>query len=129
MRKALLNLLLDSHIVLWWLSDDERLTRKARRLIERADDVFVSAATTWELAVKASLGKLRMPEGFLEVVEAQGFTHLPITPLHALAVQSLPWHHRDPFDRILLAQALVEGLGLVSVDDALASYGKFVIGV
>ncbi|MFZ5992949.1 MAG: type II toxin-antitoxin system VapC family toxin [Deinococcota bacterium] len=124
-----MNLLLDSHIVLWWLSDDERLTRKARRLIERADEVFVSAATTWELAVKASLGKLRMPEGFLEVVEAQGFSHLPITPAHAMAVQSLPWHHRDPFDRILLAQALVEGLGLVSVDDALASYGKFVIGV
>jgi PIN domain nuclease of toxin-antitoxin system len=124
-----LNLLLDSHIVLWWLSDDQRLSRKARRLIERADEVFVSAATTWELAVKASLGKLRMPEGFLEVVEAQGFTHLPITPLHALAVQSLPWHHRDPFDRILLAQATVEGLGLMSVDEALTTYGGFVIRV
>jgi len=124
-----LNLLLDSHIVLWWLSDDKRLSRKARRLIERADEVMVSAATTWELAVKASLGKLRMPEGFLEVVEEQGFKHLPITPVHAMAVQSLPWHHRDPFDRILLAQAIVEGLGLVSGDEALAPYGKFMIRV
>ncbi len=124
-----MNLLLDSHIVLWWLSDDPRLSRKARRLVERADEVFVSAATTWELAVKVSLGKLRMPEGFLEVVEQQGFTHLPITPLHAMAVQSLPWHHRDPFDRILLAQATVEGLGLVTADEALAPYGSFVIRV
>lgn len=124
-----MNLLLDSHIVLWWLSDDERLTHKARRLVERADEVFVSAATTWELAVKASLGKLRMPEGFLEVVEAQGFSHLPITPVHAMAVQNLPWHHRDPFDRILLAQAIVEGLRLLSVDEALTSYGTFVIGL
>ncbi|WP_027882696.1 type II toxin-antitoxin system VapC family toxin [Meiothermus rufus] len=124
-----MNLLLDSHIVLWWLSDDPRLSRKARRLIERADEVLVSAATTWELAVKVSLGKLRMPEGFLEVVEQQGFTHLPITPLHARAVQGLPWHHRDPFDRILLAQATVEGLGLVTADEALAPYGSLVIRV
>jgi len=124
-----LNLLLDSHIVLWWLSDDPRLSRKARRLIEGADQVFVSAATTWELAVKASLGKLRMPEGFVEVVEEEGFTHLPISPVHAMAVRSLPWHHRDPFDRILLAQAMVEGLRLVSADQALVPYGKFVIRV
>ncbi|WP_126216988.1 type II toxin-antitoxin system VapC family toxin [Thermus scotoductus] len=79
-----MNLLLDSYILLWWLSDDPRLSRKARRLIEGADQVFVSAATTWELAVKASLGKLRMPEGFVEVVEEEGFTHLPITPVHAM---------------------------------------------
>lgn len=124
-----MNLLLDSHVLLWWLSDDKRLSRKARGLIEHTDEVFVSAATTWELAVKASLGKLRMPEGFLEVVEAQGFLHLPISPEHAMAVQSLPWHHRDPFDRILLAQAMVEGLRLVSADAALAPYGRLVIRV
>ncbi|WP_038055083.1 type II toxin-antitoxin system VapC family toxin [Thermus amyloliquefaciens] len=122
-----MNLLLDSHILLWWLSDDERLTRKARRLIQKADRVFVSAATTWELAVKASLGKLRMPEGLLEVVEEEGFTHLPITPEHAMAVLSLPWHHRDPFDRMLVAQAMVEGLRLVSADEGLLPYGRFVI--
>ncbi|GEM88066.1 type II toxin-antitoxin system VapC family toxin [Meiothermus granaticius] len=123
-----MNLLLDSHIVLWWFSNDERLTPNARRLIEQADEVFVSAATTWELAVKTSLGRLRMPEGFLEVVVEQGFSHLPITEVHALAVQSLPWYHRDPFDRILLAQAIVEGLGLLSMDKAMAPYGKFVMG-
>ena len=71
-----MNLLLDSHILLWWLADDPRLSRKARRFIERADVVYVSAATTWELALKASLGKLKMPEGFVETVEEEGFTHL-----------------------------------------------------
>ena len=116
-----MNLLLASHILLRWLSDDQRLTPKARRWIKRANVVFVSAATTWELAVMASLGMLRMPVGFLEVVEAQGFSHLPITPAHAMAVRGLPWHHRDPFDRILLAQAIVEGLRLGSADGALAS--------
>ncbi|RDI96482.1 type II toxin-antitoxin system VapC family toxin [Meiothermus sp. QL-1] len=124
-----MNLLLDSHIVLWWLSDDKRLSPRARRLIERADEVFVSAATTWELALKVSLGKLRMPEGFLEVVEEQGFVHLPITPVHAMAVRDLPRHHRDPFDCILLAQAMVEGLRLVSADRALAPYGRLVVRV
>ncbi len=124
-----MNLLLDSHIILWWLADDERLTRKARRFIERAEVAFVSAATTWELALKTSLGKLRMPEGFVEVVEAEGFAHLPVLPAHAIAVKDLPWHHRDPFDRLLLAQAKVEGLRLVSADRALAPYGELVLQV
>lgn len=124
-----MNPLFDSHVVLWWLSDDKRLTRKARRLIEQADRFFVGAAATWELAVKASPGKLRMPEGFVEVVEEGGFTHLPITPAHAMAVQSLPGYHRYPFDRILLARAMVEGLRLATADQALVSYGRFMVRV
>jgi len=124
-----LNLLLDSHIILWWLADDPRLSAKARRQIARADDAYVSAATTWELALKASLGKLRMPEGFVETVEAEGFLHLPVQPGHAMAVGSLPWHHRDPFDRLLVAQARVEGLRLITADRRLAKYGRFVVVV
>ncbi len=122
-----MNLLLDSHIILWWLADDPRLSPKARRLIERADDVYVSAATTWELALKASLEKLRIPEGFVETVEEEGFRHLPITPLHAMAVKALPWHHRDPFDRLLVAQARMEGLRLVTAERRLARYGRWIV--
>lgn len=122
-----MNLLPDSHVILWWLADDPRLPRKARRLIERADEAYVSVATTWELALKASLGKLRMPEGFVRVVEEEGFLHLPVTPVHTMAVKELPWHHRDPFDRLLVAQAKVEGLRLLTADYRLASYGRFVI--
>ena len=122
-----MNLLLDSHIILWWLADDPKLSLKARRLIERADDVYVSAATTWELALKASLEKLRTPEGFVETVEEEGFRHLPITPLHAMAVKALPWHHRDPFDRLLVAQARMEGLRLVTAKRRLARYGRWIV--
>ena len=85
-----------------------------------------SAATTWELALKASLGKLKMPEGFVETVEEEGFTHLPVTPVHAMAVRALPWHHRDPFDRLLVAQAAVEGLRLLTAEPLLARYGRHV---
>lgn len=122
-----MNLLLDSHIILWWLADDPRLSPKARALIENADEAFVSAATAWELAIKASLGKLKMPEGFIETVEKEGFQHLPITPEHAMAVKNLPWHHRDPFDRLLVAQAKLEGLKLLTKEQILARYGPYVV--
>ena len=124
-----MNLLLDSHILLWWLADDPRLSRKARRFIERADVVYVSAATTWELALKASLGKLKMPEGFVETVEEEGFTHLPVTPVHAMAVRALPWHHRDPFDRMLIAQAMMEGFRVVTHDNIFKKYDISVLEV
>ena len=123
------NLLLDSHIILWWLADDPRLSKRARRLITHADNAYVSAATTWELALKASLGKLKMPEGFVETVEEEGFTHLPVEPEHAMAVRDLPWYHRDPFDRLLIAQAKVENLTLITAEKLLAQYGDFVIVV
>ncbi len=72
------------------------------------------------------LGKLEMPEGFVETVEEEGFTHLPVTPVHAMAVRALPWHHRDPFDRLLVAQAAVEDLRLLTAEPLLARYGKHV---
>ena len=90
------------NLLLWWLADDPRLLAKARRLIRAAPLAFVSAATTWELALKVSLGKLRMPEDFLQVVEAEGFIYLPVAPEHAWATRDLPWRHRDRFDCFLV---------------------------
>lgn len=122
-----MSLLIDSHVVLWWLFDDIKLSGKARQLIDKANNVYVSAATTWELMAKSSLGKLSIPDDFLEAVEHQGFTHLPITHTHALELKRLPWLHKDPFDRILLAQAICEDLPLVTADTRLASYGPPVV--
>jgi PIN domain nuclease of toxin-antitoxin system len=98
-------------------------------LIRAAPLAVVSPATTWELALKVSLGKLRMPEDFLQVVEAEGFIYLPVAPEHAWATRDLPWHHRDPFDRLLVAQARVEGLKLLTADTRLRAYGPWVLVV
>jgi PIN domain nuclease of toxin-antitoxin system len=122
-----LSLLIDSHVVLWWLFKDIKLSGKAHQLIDKANNVYVSAATTWELMAKASLGKLSIPDDFLKAVEHQGFAHLPITHTHALELIRLPWLHKDPFDRILLAQAICEDLRLVTADTRLASYGPPVV--
>jgi PIN domain nuclease of toxin-antitoxin system len=122
-----LKLLLDTHALLWWLLDDAELPPSARRAIERADVVRVSAASIWEVAVKQRLGKL--PELALAVAELpglvrqSGFVPLVIDERHAAAVASLPLHHRDPFDHLLIAQAQIEQLTLVSRDPQLTAYG------
>lgn len=119
-----MNLLLDTHVFLWWLSDDRRLTAPARAAIEREDaGVYVSAASAWEIAIKAALGKLK-PRA-LDVpreIEAGGFLELPISARHAQAAGGLPRLHADPFDRMLVAQARVEGLTLVTYDPEIAPY-------
>jgi PIN domain nuclease of toxin-antitoxin system len=122
-----LKLLLDTHALLWWLLDDAELPPSARRAIERADVVRVSAASIWEVAIKQRLGKL--PELALAVAELpglvrqSGFVPLAIDERHAAAVASLPLHHRDPFDHLLIAQAQIEQLTLVSRDPQLTAYG------
>ena len=122
-----MRLLLDTHALLWWLLDDAELPASARRLIERADTVRVSAASIWEVAIKQRLGKL--PELALAVAELpalmrqSGFVPLPVDERHAAAVASLPLHHRDPFDHLLIAQAQIEQLTLISRDPQLATYG------
>lgn len=118
-----MRLLLDTHAVLWWQRDDRRLTRAARRAIAEADIVWVSAVSGWEVSIKAALGRLRLDEPFSVLLRADDFTELPMTLAHTTRLQSLPDHHRDPFDRILVAQALVEGATLVSHDRVLAPYG------
>jgi PIN domain nuclease of toxin-antitoxin system len=123
-------LLLDTHLVLWAALAPERLSAAARRLIEsRLQPVAFSDATLWEVAIKSSLGKpgfsvdaAALRKGLL----AAGFDELPIRAEHVIAVAGLPWLHRDPFDRLLVAQAAVEGLTLLSVDAQLKRYGRHV---
>jgi len=115
-------LLLDTHIFLWWKVDAPRLGATAREAIAQADLVLVSAASAWEAAIKVQLGKLELAESFTRGVEESGFEKLLIGFEHAEEVLRLPHHHRDPFDRMLIAQARVERLTLVSADRALAPY-------
>jgi PIN domain nuclease of toxin-antitoxin system len=109
-------LLLDTHAFLWWAADHRALRAAARRSIRDADEVRVSAASAWEAAIKAALGRLSMDETFEEAVRASGFIALPITFAHAAAAGALPPHHADPFDRMLIAQAAVEGLTIMTRD-------------
>jgi len=118
------NLLLDTHAALWWLGDDDRLGPVSADLLDDAsNDILLSAAVVWEVAVKRSLGKLIAPDGFASTLIGAGANALPVTIAHAEAVELLEWHHRDPFDRMLIAQAAVEQAVLVSNNQALLPYG------
>jgi PIN domain nuclease of toxin-antitoxin system len=121
-------LLLDTHALIWWWSLDSRLGRQARRLISDPQaQVWVSAATIWEIVIKTALGRLQMAKRIdntlLEELAQDNLKPLPITAAHALAVKQLATIHRDPFDRMLVAQAATEGLTLVTADPVLLRYG------
>ena len=121
-----MRVLLDTHLLLWALADPARLPAEARRLIDHAD-AYVSAASVWEISIKAALGKLSADPG--EIVAAlgpAGFLALPISVEHAARVASLPPAHRDPFDRLLVAQALAEPMRLLTTDATLGGYGELV---
>jgi PIN domain nuclease of toxin-antitoxin system len=115
-------LLVDSHVALWWLDGNDALGPTCRAELEAADEVFFSAVTPWELGIKRSLGKLDFPEGLVEALRDSGFVGLSITADHAVRAAGLPPHHRDPFDRMLVAQAQAEALRLVTADRTLAPY-------
>jgi len=115
-------LLLDTHVFLWWRDDSRKLRSHARRAIAEAQLVFVSAATAWEAAIKAALGRLQIPDTIEAGVVDSGFEKLPISFSHAESAAHLPPHHADPFDRMLVAQARAEGLTLVTHDRRLAPY-------
>jgi len=118
-----MNLLLDTHVLLWWLDDHPTLSQKARAAIADGKNlVFVSAVVIWEIRIKQTLGKLEIPRSFRRVLDDQPFEMLDITIEHAHAVGDLAAHHRDPFDRMLVAQAKVEGLTLVTRDIRLKKY-------
>ncbi|MCK6527953.1 type II toxin-antitoxin system VapC family toxin [Myxococcota bacterium] len=119
-----MRLLLDTHAFLWWCGDDPRLVPAAREAIRQSDaDVWVSAASAWEIAIKAALGRLSLPGSVAEAAEASGFRQLPVSFAHAELVGELPPIHADPFDRLLIAQAQVEDLVLVTHDGMLLDYG------
>jgi len=116
-------LLLDSHIVLWWDKDLSKLSDAQRAAIEDPDnEVFVSAVSAWELGIKRSTGKLALADSIQALAQRFGFTELPITMAHGELAASLPLHHKDPIDRMLVAQAILEEMVLVTADSELAQY-------
>ena len=127
-----MRVLLDTQVWLWWLGEPERLGRKVRELIGNGENALVfSVASCWEIAIKVGLGKLTLPEPVDVWVPSrlaqQGMTALPVELAHVLRVAGLPQHHRDPFDRLLVAQAQVEGLPILTADPRFADYGVDVI--
>ena len=119
-----MRLLIDTHILIWWLADDRKLTRSARTIIANPDnDVLVSAASLWEISIKVSLGRLEVELDDLEQdIATNGFRSVPINHRHALTAGRLPAIHRDPFDRMLIAQANVDELRVVSHDRVFERY-------
>ena len=123
-----MRLLLDTHIVLWALTASPRLKAETVQLLQRADEVYVSAASVWEVAIKVRLGKLNADLADLTAaIGESGFLELPVTAAHAAGVASLPLHHNDPFDRLLVSQALAEPLKLVTADSVLVPYSDLVL--
>ena len=122
-----MKLLLDSHAILWWVRDDRRLGREARRAIAGADVVWVSTVSGWELALKVAKGRLRIHESLRVTIVADRFTELPLTLRHTEELERLPAHHGDPHDRLLIAQARIEGATIVTHDRAFEAYGIPVI--
>lgn len=116
-----MTLLLDTHVFLWWRLNDPRL-QAVRRTVATAPSVLVSSASAWEVSIKEALGKLRLADSFESMVSDSGFTGLVVTFAHAQRLSTLPRHHRDPFDRMLVAQALVEGATIVTHDPQFEHY-------
>ena len=127
-----MRLLLDTHVLLWCLEGDENLPEQARQIILSADAVYASAANIWEIVIKTSTGKLKIqtdPQNMIQSMADSGFEMLSIKPEHALKLVDLQNIHQDPFDRILIAQSLVEPLHLVTCDSVVAKYGGNIIRV
>ncbi|AOE84106.1 type II toxin-antitoxin system VapC family toxin [Pseudomonas sp. TCU-HL1] len=123
-----MRILLDTHILLWTLADSPRLSTRARRLIEDASEVHVSAASFWEMAIKIGLGKLNVGlDTVRDGCRESGFIELPIAVEHTLAIRDLGNHHRDPFDRILVATAMTEPMRLLTADPQVAGYSELAV--
>jgi PIN domain nuclease of toxin-antitoxin system len=120
-----MRVLLDTHAFVWW--DNDELPRAVRDRIRSADMVYVSAVSAWEVAIKTALGKITARAALADAIDDYGFDALPVTVAHADAVRTLPAHHHDPFDRLLVAQAQLEGLTLVSRDPAMRLYAVPVV--
>jgi PIN domain nuclease of toxin-antitoxin system len=118
-----MKLLLDTHVLIWWLEDPTQVAVHVREAVSRPENhVLVSAVSAWEIAIKRSIGKLNVPQDLEIVVPGSGFEWLPVTAKHAIATESLPPIHRDPFDRLLVAQAIVEEATIVTRDANMPKY-------
>lgn len=118
-----MRILLDSHVLLWWLADDPELAAAPREVIAAPENLIAfSAASIWEIRIKQAIGKLDLPADFADVLVRQPFEPLAVTVAHAHALQELPLLHRDPFDRLLIAQARVEGMTILTRDNAFTQY-------
>ena len=125
-----MRLLIDTHIFCWWFYEPEKLSREALLLMNEAEETFVSSASMWEVAIKVRLGKMNAdPKELFDQIEANGFQELPVWSRHALLVAALPLHHTDPFDRLLIAQAMSEPLHLLTADPQFKQYSVLVIQV
>jgi len=123
-----MRLLLDTHALIWWLEDSVELSAEARQSIaDGSNDVAVSAASAWEMAIKEALGKLSVPSDLAEQIDRSALQALPITIEHAFKAGSLPPHHPDPFDRMLIAQAVIDDWTIVTRDPRFESYGVKVL--
>jgi PIN domain nuclease of toxin-antitoxin system len=121
-------LLLDTHIFLWFAGQSARLNAKARYALDNADEIYVSSVSIWEIAIKFRLGKLKVsPDAMIDLIDRADFKELPVFARHAAAVARLPLYHGDPFDRLLVAQAIFEDLHLVTADRKLAPYSDQVV--
>tara|TARA_R100001143_G_scaffold63593_1_gene73127 strand:- start:36792 stop:37169 length:378 start_codon:yes stop_codon:yes gene_type:complete len=116
-----MNYLIDTHVLLWWLTDDKRLNEKARNILTEKP-VWCSVVTPWEIAIKEKLGKICLPDSFDEVLKGAGFIWLDLTFKHIQELRQLPLLHKDPFDRLLIAQALHEELTLITSDQQIQDY-------
>ncbi|MEQ7921483.1 type II toxin-antitoxin system VapC family toxin [Xanthomonas sp. WHRI 1810A] len=123
-----MRILLDTHILLWALIDDPRLSPKARKMIDTATEIYVSAATFWEMSIKVGLGKLNADlDEIREYCRESGFIELPIAVEHAIAVKDVEHHHRDPFDRLIVATAMTEPMKLLTSDPMVARYSSLAV--
>ena len=124
-----MRLLLDTHVFLWWSAGSPRLKARPKKAISEASEIFVSAASAWEAAIKSSLGKLRMDVPFEDAIELNQFSKLPVLFAHAAALVELPSHHNDPFDRMIIAQARTEKLTVVTHDVLFRPYDLAILWV
>ena len=122
-----MQLLIDTHILIWFLEGNKLLSKSRRQIVaDSQNNVFVSIASLWEIAIKISIGKLTLAKPLANVIkqiEIEDFEILPISPEHTLQVSTLPFHHRDPFDRMIIAQSQIENLAVMTDDDDFADYG------
>ena|SRR3990167_4636519 len=115
--------LLDTHVILWWFTEPEKIHQKARKIIrDRSNNVFISSASCWEIAIKKSIGRLTLPHNLLETIALEGFQTLPIKPEECIGIADLPMLHTDPFDRLLVMQAKLYDLIIITRDNKIPEY-------